>query len=93
MADVEVHAASPAHGRVQTLTVRMKNTAPRTIDRETALRLLQDGHSLIVYAGHGSHAARGRSIVRVEVGEDFFLRTDTSPEAEDHIDFPAESHH
>ena len=92
MADVEVHAASPAHGRIQTLEVTFKNAAPRTIDRDTAVRWLQDGHSLITYAGHGSHATRGRSVVLVEVGEEAFLRTDTATEAEDHLTFP-DGHH
>jgi hypothetical protein len=92
MADVEVHAAHPAHGRIQSLEVRFKNAHAQTIDRDTAVRWLADGHSLVTYAGHGSHATRGRSIVLVEVGEDTFLRTDTAAEAEDHVAFPAGGH-
>ncbi len=88
MADVEVYAAEPAHGRVQKLTVRFKNAAPRAIDRDTALAWLRDGHSLITYAGPAHHGHRGYAIERVEVDGEVYLRTDTQPVAEDHLSFP-----
>ena len=92
MADVEVHAAHPAHGRIETLEVQFKNAHAQTIDRATAVRWLADGHSLVTHAGHGSHATRGCSIVLVEVGDETFLRTDTVAEAEDNVTFPSGGH-
>ncbi|MFZ5482439.1 MAG: hypothetical protein ACOZNI_37095 [Myxococcota bacterium] len=88
MADVEVLAADVADGRVRSLRVRIKNASERTIDRDTALRWLSDGHSLITYAGHGHHGVRGYALQKVEVGEDAFIRTDTTPESTDHVAFP-----
>lgn len=93
MADVEVYGAETSGGRVSTLKVRFKNTDVRTIDRETALRWLADGHSLIAYSGHPPHHChRGDAIQSVEVGEERFLRTDTKPEAADHLVFPGHDH-
>ncbi len=93
MADIEVHAADPNHGRIATLKVRFKNGPARTIDRDTAVRWLADGHSLVTYAGHGAHGTRGTSIQLVEVGEEHFLRTDTAAEAADDVHFPAAHGH
>lgn len=92
MADVEVHGAEIADGRIRSLKVRFKNADERTVDRATALRWIEDGHSLVVCSGHGHHVHRGGSIVRVEVGEEPFLRTDTKPEASDAVAFPAHGH-
>lgn len=91
MADVEVYGAETSGGRVTSLKVRYKNTDVRTIDRETALRWLADGHSLITYAGHPPHHChRGEAVMRVEVGDEAFLRTDTKAEPTDHLVFPGE---
>jgi hypothetical protein len=88
MADVEIHGADVADGRVRTLTVRFKNAATHTIDRETALRWLADGHALVTYAGPAHHGTRGHSVVAVEVDDASYLRTDTQPVAEDSLTFP-----
>jgi len=92
MADIEVLSAEPHHGTVSTLQVRFKGVAPRTIDRATALAWLAEGHSMITCAGSGSHLVRGHAIERVEVDGAAYLRTDVSPEATDHVDFP-HGHH
>lgn len=88
MADIEVFHAEPHSGTVSTLQVRFKGVAPRTISRATALEWLAGGHSLVTYAGEGSHAVRGFAIERVEAGGEVWLRTDTTPEASDHLEFP-----
>ncbi len=93
MADVEVHAAEPAHGRIQTLRVRFKNAPERTIDRATALAWLAEGHALLTYAGTPQHPHKGYAIQRVEVDGEPFLRTDTEPTAADHLVFPDGGHH
>ena len=93
MADVEVLGADTADGRVTSLRVRFKHTAERKIDRATALAWLADGHSLIACAGSGHHPVRGRSIERVEVDGEPFLRTDTLQEAVDAVVFPVSHGH
>lgn len=89
MADVEVVSAERTDGQVRTLRVRFKHTAERVIDRATALAWLEDGHSLIAYAGSARHGTRGRSIERVTVDGVAWLRTDTRPIAADELVFPA----
>ena len=88
MADIEVLHAELVGGRVISLEVKLLGVAPRVIDSATALGWLAGGHSLIPVAGHGHGAVRGAALERVEVGEEFFLRTDTAPLAEDAIHFP-----
>ena len=88
MADIEVIHCSPSHGTVVTLDVRIHGLAPRTIDRATALHWLAEGHSLITCAGSGHHGVRGHAIERVEVDGAYWLRTDTSPESADNLEFP-----
>jgi hypothetical protein len=92
MADVEVLAADVSHGRLVSMRVRFKNAPERTIDRETALRWLSDGHSLITYAGHGHHGVRGYAVQKIELGDDAWIRTDTAQKAEDHLEFPHGEH-
>ena len=93
MADVEVVGAEQSEGRVKTLRVRFKHTAERTIDRDTALAWLADGHSLITYAGAAHHPERGYAIQRVEADGEYFLRTDTEGVAKDELKFPKPHHH
>lgn len=47
MARVEVHSGTISEGRITSLDVRMHNLPPRTIDRDTALAWMKDGHSFI----------------------------------------------
>jgi hypothetical protein len=93
MADVEVLGADVADGRVKTLKVRFKHTAERTIDRETAVAWLADGHSLFTWAGSSHHGTRGKALQLVEVEEQPYLRTDTQPVAKDDLVFPASHGH
>lgn len=85
MADVEVWGVELADKRVKSLRVRFKNAAERTIDRETALSWLAAGHSMILTTGTPQHPHRGASLERVEVDGEAFVRTDTHPEAADHV--------
>ncbi len=79
MADVLVQGATISGGRVQKLRVRMHRIEPRTIDRDTAVQWLRDGHSLVpVIAGR-----RGTRIQLVEVGDDVAIRMDNQAVAED----------
>lgn len=87
MADIDILAADLRDGRVQSLTVRFKNAAPRKIDRATALHWLAEGHSLIPVSGHGHEVHRGHCLERVELGDTFFLRTDTAGVAADQVTF------
>lgn len=77
MADIHVLAAQVHDGRVRSLTVRFPNAPSRTIDRDTALRWLAEGHSLIPVQGHGHEVHRGPAVELVEVDEAPYLRTDT----------------
>ena len=84
MAHVLLHGADLDGGRVTALRVRMPRLAPRTIDRDTAIRWMRDGHSLIPVAGGREHAA----LVLVDLGSEptepqWFIRTDASREAAD----------
>lgn len=88
MADVEVVSADITSGRVKSLKVRFKGTTERVIDRDTALRWLADGHSLLTYAGTGHHAVRGKALERVEVDDEAFIRCDTQKVSEDQVVFP-----
>ncbi len=88
MADIEVHSAETEGTTIRNLRVRFQGTAERTISRETALAWLAGGHSMLATAGSGSHRTRGLALERVEVGGEAFIRTDTRPEAADHVVFP-----
>lgn len=80
MGDVLVKAASVSDGKIRALRVALAGLGERTIDRETAIAWLKDGHSLIPFAG-----ARGAALQLVEVGDDdqAFVRTDNAAVAED----------
>lgn len=93
MADVEVYGADIIDGQVRSLKVRFKGLLERTIDRDTALEWLKEGHALIACAGSWQHPVRGGSIERIEIEEAGYLRTDTQQEPKDHIVFPAAGGH
>lgn len=73
MGYIEVHGADLADGRIQQLKVKLPNLPAQAIDRETAVRWLRDGHSLLPVRG-------GRKLTAlqlVEVGDDaLFVRAD-----------------
>lgn len=82
MADIEVSAATLEGGRVQQLKVRMPRLDERTIDRDTAVKWMRDGHSLIPVV----NGKRGTALQLVEVGDgEWFVRTDNAPTAEDRL--------
>lgn len=93
MADIEVRAVESRDGKVQSLTVKMVGVAERRIDRATALAWLAGGHSLIPVSGHGHHVTRGPALERIEVEGEVYLRTDTHPQAADHVALPGGGHH
>ena len=57
MGDVLVKAASVSDGKIRAMRVALAGLGERTIDRDTAIAWLKDGHSLIPYAG-----ARGAAL-------------------------------
>ena len=93
MADIDVLQADLTSGRVHSLTVCFKNASPRAIDRETALRWLKEGHSLIPVSGHGHHVTRGHALHRVEVDGADYVRTDTKAVAADDVCFDGHAGH
>jgi len=88
MADIDVVGAEVKQGRVNSLSVRFKGNLTRTIDRDTALHWLAEGHSLVPVAGHGHHLHRGQALERVEVEGEVYIRGDFSLEAADFVGFP-----
>lgn len=87
MARVEVHAGSVADGRITSLDIRMHGLPPRTLDRDTAVAWMRDGHSLIPQVGGVDIAAL--QLVEVVDGDDVshFIRTDNQATAEDSLPF------
>jgi hypothetical protein len=57
MAWVQVFGADVADGRIQKLKVKVQRLPARTIDRDTAIRWMRDGHSLIPIGPAGPGAA------------------------------------
>jgi len=51
MAHLHVLAPPPADERVQSLTIATRGLPDRTIDRETAIAWMRDGHSLVPFTG------------------------------------------
>jgi hypothetical protein len=87
MAYIDVLSADVKSGRLQALTICFKNASPRTIDRETALGWLREGHSMLPVHGHGHDVHRGAALERVEVDGVDFIRTDTRAVAADDVSF------
>ena len=81
MADVVVKSGSIADDAVSSLTVEMYKLGSRTIDRDTALSWLKDGHSLVPEV----KGQRLHPLQLVEVGETLFIRHDNAPEAKDSL--------
>ena len=80
MGYVEVHGADLADGRIQQLKVKIPNLPAQTIDRETAVRWLKEGHSLLPVR----HGRKLTALQLVEVGEDgLFVRADNQPAESD----------
>lgn len=82
MGDVQVKRATVNNGRIERLVVEIDLLPERTIDRETAIRWLRDGHSLVPVV----EGARGTALQLVEVGDDAVaIRTDNAAVAEDRL--------
>ena len=80
MGHVRVNGADLEGGRIRTLRVTMHGLPARTIDRDTAIAWLREGHSLVVDGtGQALH------IVEVPTGDAVlrFVRFDNAPTAED----------
>ena len=72
MGDVLVKAGTVADGRITSLVVGLARLPDRTIDRDTAIRWMRDGHSFVpVHAG-----ARLRALQLVEAGDGHAIRDD-----------------
>ena len=72
MGDVLVKAGTVADGRITSLVVGLARLPDRTIDRDTAIRWMKDGHSFVPVRG----AARLPALQLVEAGEGHFIRDD-----------------
>jgi hypothetical protein len=81
MGDVLVKRAVLADGRINTLTVGLHNLPDRTIDRETAISWMKDGHSLIPMVDSKRQAA----LQLVEADDGTFVRIDNAKVAADSL--------
>lgn len=83
MADVLVKKAVVKDGRIESLQVGIQGLPDRTLDRDTAVAWMRDGHSLVpVKAGK-----RLTALQLVEVGDDdaLFVRHDNEKTAADSV--------
>jgi hypothetical protein len=81
MGDILVKAAELADGRITRLRVAIDRLPERVIDRDLAVRWLNDGHSLVPWVGE-----RLPALQRVEVPEaGVFVRTDNEPVPSDSL--------
>ncbi|MEZ4241422.1 MAG: hypothetical protein R3F59_35780 [Myxococcota bacterium] len=81
MADIQVKAGTVAGGRIDHLRVGFDGLPDRTVDRDTVLKWMADGHSLIpLVAGR-----RLTALQRVEVDDHHVIRTDNQPVDEDQL--------
>jgi hypothetical protein len=87
MARVEVHGGTVADGRITSLEVGLQGLPARTLDRDTAVAWMRDGHSLIPRIGGADAAAL--QLVEVVDGDEVshFIRTDNQAQAEDSLPF------
>lgn len=82
MGDVLVRQATISDGKIESLTVAMHGLPERTIDRETVLSWMRDGHSLIPVRGR----ERLTALQLVEVGErEWSIRHDNQPIEQDQV--------
>ncbi len=81
MAQVLVKGAVVEDGRIASLDVGFHGLPDRTVDRDTAIRWMRDGHSLLLARGD----ERGRALQLVEAGDELFIRDDNAPVPEDRV--------
>ncbi len=81
MGDILVKGADLADGRITRLRVKIDRLPERVVDREIALKWLNDGHSLVPSPAPGR---RLPALQRVEVPDaGVFFRTDNEPVSQD----------
>ena len=80
---VRVHGADLDGGRIRALRVKIHGLPPRTIDRDTAIHWMREGHSLVPVVGGVDGTAL--QLVEVAEGDDVarFVRADNAPTAAD----------
>lgn len=83
MADIEVHRGSVSGGRISSLEVHFHGLPHRSIDRDTAIAWLRDGHSLVPVTG----GERGIALQLVEADGETFVRNDNSATSSDSLPF------
>lgn len=82
MGDVLIKGGSLEGERITELRVHLHNLPERVIDRDTAMRWMRDGHSMIPLIG----GERGPALQLVEAGDDeLFIRADTAKVATDSL--------
>lgn len=79
MGDVLVKRGSVSGGRIGSLVVGLAGLPERTIDRDTAVAWMKDGHSLVPVIG----GRRAPALQLVAVGDGHAIRTDNAPVDED----------
>jgi len=79
MGDVLVKAGTLSEGRITSLVVGLPRLPDRTLDRDTAIRWMRDGHSFVPVQG----GARLRALQLVEVGDGHVIRDDHEPVDQD----------
>lgn len=82
MARIAVHGADIKDDKIAALRVRMHNLPPRTIDRDTVIAWMKDGHAFVPMA----NGSAGQALLLLEAGEELVVRDDGKAEAADKID-------
>lgn len=77
MARVNVHGADIADGKIASIRVKMHNLPARTLDRDTAVAWMKDGHSFVT--------ADGTALQLVELEDGHSIRTDNASENADAV--------
>lgn len=81
MGEVRVKGARVEGGRIVSLAVSLSGLPDRSIDRDSAVRWMRDGHSFIpVISGRTLPALQ-----LVETGDSWVIRTDNQALAEDSL--------
>jgi hypothetical protein len=82
MAHIRVTSARLGDGLIHSLDVELLGLGHRAIDRDTAVRWMRDGHSLVPAAGGSA-----LQLVTLEDGDEprWFIRADNAPEAQDSL--------
>ena len=86
MGDVRIKRAAMAGNKIERVVVEIDRLPERTIDRETLVRWMRDGHSVIPEI----NGQRLPVLLLVELGSDpasnaFAIRTDPEPIDEDRL--------